>query len=138
MTLFLTTHYMEEADALCDRIAIIDNGRIKTVDTPENLKKQLGKEIVTLNFKHIDGEKREQINATLLEQPFILNTSMTETTCTAAVHDGDAAIPKILQSVQSQDLDISSVTLKKPSLDDVYLSFTGKHLRDGNGGGRKA
>ncbi|XOF33820.1 MAG: ATP-binding cassette domain-containing protein [Candidatus Electrothrix sp. YB6] len=137
MTLFLSTHYMEEADSLCDRIAIIDNGRIKALDTPEALKQELGGEIVTMQYDRIGAEQMTQLRECIAALPIVRHVSVSEDTCVAAVSNSGNAVPEMFGCVQSLGIAVRSVALKTPSLDDVYLSHTGKHLRDSSGNGKK-
>jgi ABC-2 type transport system ATP-binding protein len=133
MTIFITTHYMDEADSLCDRIAIIDEGEIKVIDSPDNLKNRIGSEIVCIKF----GENQE--NKVVDAMQIIGNLSIVNSMkqhnngCTAVVANGDVAIPKIFQAIHPSGIKTSSITIKRPSLDDVYISFTGKGLRNETG-----
>ena len=137
MTLFLSTHYMEEADLLCDRIAIIDNGRIKALDTPDALKKELGGEVVTMQYDRPGPEQVTQLRECLAALPIVRQVSVNEDTCVAAVSSSGNAVPEMFGCVQNLGIAVRSVALKKPSLDDVYLSHTGKNLRDSGGNGKK-
>jgi ABC-2 type transport system ATP-binding protein len=130
MTIFLTTHYMDEADSLCDRIAIIDKGIIKTIDSPDNLKSQIGGEIVYIRFDENDEDKIAGALRIIGDLPVVDSAKRCGGECIAVVRDGDAAIPAIFRAVHPSGLEISSVTLKRPSLDDVYMTFTGRELRN--------
>jgi ABC-2 type transport system ATP-binding protein len=102
MTIFLSTHYMEEADILCDRIGIIDYGKIQVIDTPKSMKNSLGNEIISFS----------------LEQITVFSSNGTE------------VIPKIFQSSSELGIKIKSISLTQPTLDDVFISYTGRELRD--------
>ncbi|MGD8834522.1 MAG: ATP-binding cassette domain-containing protein [Desulfobacteraceae bacterium] len=133
MTIFVTTHYMDEADSLCDRIAIIDHGRIKTIDSPDRLKNRLGAELVRIKFGEKDDDKIARALRCISDLAVVERVERQDGQCTAVVKNGDAAIPAIFSATYPSGLKISSVTLKKPSLDDVYMAFTGKELRNETG-----
>ncbi len=130
MTIFLTTHYMEEADQLCDRIGIIDHGEIQAIDTPENMKNALGNEVITLEYQNsTDGfvSKIKQIN-------LVTNTKENEGKLTVFAAKGTEVIPKIFQIASEMKIEIDSISLTRPSLDDVFVSYTGHELRDDESG----
>jgi len=130
MTIFLTTHYMEEADQLCDRIGIIDYGKIQAIDTPENMKNALGNEVITLEYQNTaDGfvSKIKQIN-------LVTKTKESEGKLTVFAAKGTEVIPKIFQIASEMDVQIDSISLTRPSLDDVFVSYTGHELRDDDSG----
>lgn len=138
MTIFLTTHYMDEADALCDRIAIIDKGVIKILDTPASLKNSLGNEIVEFSFSGGNNGDIENALNRIKSLDFVksINNS-TDDIFIASVTSGEASIPAIFEAIQGQPAKIGSISLKKPSLDDVFLHYTGYEMRE-NGGGRES
>jgi ABC-2 type transport system ATP-binding protein len=128
VTLVLTTHYMEEADHLCSRIAIIDYGEIVALDTPEALKNTLGGDVITLEL-----EKPEEMPrlCTIYEKngcASIVSQKNNEVFIT--VGDGEHEIPHVLSLASSAGISIQSVSLRKPTLDDVFLHFTGRAIRD--------
>ena len=127
ITMVLTTHYMEEADMLCNRIAIIDHGEIIAMGTPPELKKELGGDIITLNFSSEDDVQKmvEQYSQTANQKD--IKTSGTSIRITAA--DGERTIPELLKITTDLGLQIESVSLRKPTLDDVFLHHTGKNIR---------
>lgn len=133
MTVFLTTHYMDEADALCNQIAIIDRGAIKVIDVPDNLKSQIGGDIVHIWFKKMAQEKFSEVIRVISSLPVVNSVKPHDGECIAVVENGDVAIPEIFRVIHPLEVEISSVTLKRPSLDDVYLAFTGRELRDETG-----
>lgn len=128
VTIVLTTHYMEEADSLCDRIAIIDHGKIVAMDAPKALKNMLGGDVITLEIEHPENinklceiyrkngcsgevsQKKDQIFITCLQ--------------------GERQIPHILNLAMNASISILSVNLRKPTLDDVFLHHTGHGIRD--------
>ncbi|WP_319508401.1 ATP-binding cassette domain-containing protein [uncultured Methanolobus sp.] len=127
ITMVLTTHYMEEADMLCNRIAIIDHGEIIALGTPEELKSELGGDIITLNFSSEDDVQKmvEQYTRTANQKD--ITTSGTFIRITAS--DGERTIPELLKITTDLGLQIESVSLRKPTLDDVFLHHTGKNIR---------
>jgi ABC-2 type transport system ATP-binding protein len=131
MTVFLTTHYLEEADALCDRLAIIDHGRIVAEGTPEQLKREIAGDVITLG---IAGD-REAALALLREQPFVRQAGLEGDGLRLYVERGDAAMPAVLRLLDGAGLPIETIAMSRPSLDDVFLQQTGHSLRDTEGSG---
>jgi len=131
MSIFLTTHYMEEADKLCDNISIIDHGKIKVTGSPKNLKSSLGNEVVLFE---IDSEMK--LDKLVFEMRKILTVkdiSIDGLAVTVFTTSGDQLIPQISQHASNFGIKIETISLTKPSLDDVFLSFTGRELREDNG-----
>jgi ABC-2 type transport system ATP-binding protein len=126
VTIFLTTHYMDEADALCDRIAIIDKGRIVAMDTPERLKESMGGDVVHLKMP----ECTEECMEALREVPGVRSVETQEDGLLLGVDKGARTIPLIFDAVRSQDLRVESVMLKEPTLEDVFIKHTGHGIRD--------
>jgi len=135
MTIFLTTHYMEEADSLCDRIAIIDRGVIKTIDSPSKLKREIGGELMQLRFTEGEGNSGEIEKALHIISglPTVKSIQRDKNCCIIVSSDGEALIPLIFEVIQPLQVKVNSVIVKKPTLDDVYLAFTGRKLRDESG-----
>jgi ABC-2 type transport system ATP-binding protein len=129
MTVFLTTHYLEEADALCDRLAIIDHGRIVAEGTADQLKRQVAGDLVTLT---VQGDP-VIAEALLAAQPFVRESSREAATIRLYVEQGEAALPAILRLLDGADLPLQTIALSRPSLDDVFLRTTGHSLRDDAG-----
>ena len=128
VTIVLTTHYMEEADHLCNRIAIIDHGEIVALDAPETLKNTLGGDVITLELeKSEDLSKLCDIYKTN-GCASIVSQKINEVFIT--VRDGEHQIPHILSLASNAGIPIRSVSLRKPTLDDVFLHFTGRAIRD--------
>lgn len=125
-TIFLTTHYMEEADILSDRIGIIDHGRIVVTGTPAELKNALGEDVVYLETED-DRRVRDALSG--IEEIRSV-TDSTRGLSIAISADGSQCIPKIIDAVRSAGIGISSVNLKKPTMDDVFVHYTGRELRD--------
>ena len=127
-TVFLTTHYLEEADALCDRLAIIDNGRIVAEGTSDQLKDAVAGDVVTIG---VNGSGPRVL--TLVEaQPYVREASYADDTGLVRLYvdRGDQAIPHLLRLLDSAGFAPTSIALNKPSLDDVFLRQTGRSLRD--------
>lgn len=124
LTIILTTHYMEEADYLCDRIAIIDHGKIIALDTPENLKNLMGGDVLTLNTD--DANKLNGI----LNFDWVKGKKTFDGRINVTVVDGAAAIPKILGTASQNGVKIDSVKLERPTLEDVFIHFTGRTIRE--------
>jgi len=129
MTIILTTHYMEEADYLCDRIAIIDHGRIIALDTPDGLKKLLQGDVVTLG---LNGAAAVLLPV-LQEKPWIHEVNLHNSNLTVTVTDGEKRIPDLFVLAQAAGTSITTVSLSKPSLEDVFIHLTGSSIREQEG-----
>ena len=129
ITMFLTTHYMEEADLLCDRIAIIDYGKIVALDTPQNLKDSLGGDIIEMEFDQSSVDNTKTLSS--LSQA--KDVKKIGDVYRIKVSKGEEALPKIMEKVLKKNLRISKVSLVKPTLDQVYLEHTGRSLRETQG-----
>lgn len=123
-TVFITTHYLDEADALCDRVAIIDHGRIVAEDTPDNLKRQVAGDAITLS---IAGDPDATFNA-LRELAFVRQATRDEGVIRLYVDRGEQAVPALIRLLEG--LELETLTVSRPSLDDVFLAKTGRSLRD--------
>lgn len=128
-TVFLTTHYLEEADALADRLAIIDDGRIVAEGTPDSLKQQIAGDVVTLGLVTHNGEL-EKAQALLKQQPFVREVHPDEGQIQLYVEHGEESLPAILRLLDGAGLSVRTVSLARPTLDDVFLRKTGRSLRD--------
>jgi ABC-2 type transport system ATP-binding protein len=125
-TVFLTTHYLDEADALCDRIAIIDYGKIVAEGTPEELKRAVAGDVVTLT---VAGDQQRALDI-LKEQPFVREANLDEGSVLLYVDRGEVAMPAILRLLDGAGLTLVTIGLHRPSLDDVFLRQTGRSLRE--------
>jgi len=132
-TVFLTTHYMEEADALCDRVAIIDHGAIASEGTPRELKQCLGREMVLIKPGPA-ARPLEDLRRDLAAQRFVEEARIEGETIRLSVGDGGQALPAIVARLQSDGVPLETVSLSAPSLDDVFLRQTGRSLRDAGKG----
>jgi ABC-2 type transport system ATP-binding protein len=132
-TMFLTTHYMEEADRLCGRLAIIDQGRIVASGSPAALKRSIGAETVVLRLaaESQDGLARAQeaVEACLADAPGSPGTERTAVGINVVIDDAEAAIPGILRDLDARGVRVRGLAIEKPSLDDVFLHFTGRRIR---------
>jgi ABC-2 type transport system ATP-binding protein len=132
VTIMLTTHYMEEADHLCDRIAIIDHGKIVALDAPEAMKNSLGGDVITLELKN-PGDMARLCSA--YQKNGCANiVSQKNNEVFITVRDGERQIPHVLALASNAGIPILSVSLRKPTLDDVFLHHTGKAIRDKEAG----
>ena len=129
MSIFLSTHYMEEADNLCDRIGIIDYGKIQAIDTPQAMKNALGNEVITFTIS-TNGEKRSNLISKIKEIEYVKDITSNENEVTVFSSKGTQVIPIIFQLSSSFGVEITSISLTQPTLDDVFISYTGRELRD--------
>ena len=132
MTIFLTTHYMEEADQLCDRIGIIDYGKIQIIDSPQNMKNSMGNEVITISIKQTSSYQTFLSELKKIETIQKINEDSNRITLFAS--NGTEVIPKIFQISVNLDVKINSISLKQPTLDDVFISYTGHEIRDDDSG----
>lgn len=126
MTIFLTTHYMEEADQLCDRIGIIDGGKIQAIDTPENMKNAMGNEVISLEYEN----DADSFVTEIKEIDLVNKIKEDGTKLTIFAAKGTELIPKIFQIATQLSVKIDTISLTRPTLDDVFISYTGHELRD--------
>ncbi len=133
ITIFLTTHYMEEADRLADRIAIIDLGKIIALGTPAELKQSIGGDVVTLSTCETGEEQCEEFirrtQAALSNKPFVLGTQATDGELAVYVNKGESAAPTIMRLLANEGIEVETLSVSKPSLDDVFLKYTGRTIR---------
>jgi ABC-2 type transport system ATP-binding protein len=125
-TVFLTTHYLEEADALCDRVIIIDDGVTVAAGTPDELKRHVSGDVVTLRVSGPPGEARQLLAA----QPIVRDVAASDEDLRLTVEHGEEALPALLRTLDGAGMTISSISLSRPTLDDVFLTLTGRSLRD--------
>ncbi len=129
-TVLMTTHYMEEADRLCDRVAIIDHGTIQAIGTPHELKARVGGDVVTLTvpateMKRVPGDLEPRLRAL----PFVREMSLTDQ-IVLYVEPGENTVPRVFEAVSATGLKVDEFTYSRPTLDDVFLKFTGHSMRD--------
>ncbi len=126
MTLFLTTHYLEEADSLCDRVAIIDHGRIVKVGSPDELKASIGGDIIVVGV----AEPGPDISAEIAKIPLVKEVKKSDHEYRIKSEVGEEASIKVIDLVRSKGLHVTRISLTKPTLDEVYLEFTGRSIRE--------
>lgn len=125
VTVVLTTHYMDEADYLCDRVAIIDNGKIIALDTPENLKDMIGADTITLEAQ--SGE--DALLKSLSQADWIKTREVSDGVVTLGVDHAESRLPQIMLDACQNNVVIRSVSVHEPTLEDVFLKFTGRKIR---------
>ncbi|MFZ1128404.1 ATP-binding cassette domain-containing protein [Methanoregula sp.] len=132
ITIILTTHYMEEADRLCSRIAIIDHGKIIALDTPARLKDSIGGDVVTIRSP--ETEK----TATALAVPWIKRQETHDGEVILTLENAEQHLSMIVTLMNEKNIPITSISVHKPTLEDVFLSFTGKTIREEDVSGKDA
>jgi ABC-2 type transport system ATP-binding protein len=125
-SVFLTTHYLEEADALCDRLAIIDHGRIVAEGSPDELKRQIAGDVLTIG---VNGHGQQVVDL-LTAQPYVREACLEDGLVRLYVDRGEAAVPEVLRLLDRHGMAPSTINLHRPSLDDVFLKKTGRSLRE--------
>ncbi len=120
ITIILTTHYMDEADTLCNRVAIIDRGTIAAIDTPAQLKRKVGGEVISVKTD----------DAFNPAEPWIKTVIRRDGVIHLTVDGADQKLSSLMSIAQAQGINIESVTIHKPTLEDVFLHFTGKTIRE--------
>ncbi|MBU4534392.1 MAG: ATP-binding cassette domain-containing protein [Euryarchaeota archaeon] len=123
LTVLLTTHYMEEADKLCDEVAIINQGRIITADSPKNLKRELKADTLTLNV-----DSPEEFIEKVMSLEFIKDAFLLEGEVKLLVEKGENLIPDVVEFASREGFPIKSVELEHPTLEDVFIKFTGSKI----------
>jgi ABC-2 type transport system ATP-binding protein len=126
VTIILTTHYMEEADFLCDRVAIMDHGTFVALDTPARLKDTLGGDVVSLE---LEGDPAGLLES-LGRLDWIKRTRFHEDVLSLTMERGERRIPELVVTAQQHGVTVNCVNLHKPSLEDVFLHFTGRTIRE--------
>jgi ABC-2 type transport system ATP-binding protein len=128
ITMVLTTHYMEEADRLSDRIAIMDYGKIVASDTPSGLKETLEGDVITVKTREAD-----KLSSLLVGTSGILKTSAFDDRLEVTVRGGKVLLPRIVETAANNDVFVESVSLREPNLEDVFLHYTGRAIRPEGG-----
>jgi len=126
MTLFMTTHYLEEADGVCDRIAIIDHGKLIKIGAPDDLKASLGGDIIELGVR----EATEDLAPLIMQSKSVRDVKKTDSTYRIKAELGEEAAPEIIELIRAKGYHVSKISVTKPSMDQVYLEYTGRSLRD--------
>jgi ABC-2 type transport system ATP-binding protein len=125
-TVFLTTHYLEEADTLCDRVLVIDHGKIVAAGSPEALKRRISGDLVTLSVGTDPGTAK----GALAGRPGVREMTVDGRTLRLTVERGEEALPGLLRALDGAGIALESIQLARPTLDDVFLTLTGRSLRD--------
>ena len=133
LTIFLTTHYLEEADRLADRVAIIDHGQIIALGSPAALKEQVGGDVIKLAFHgeaDETAERRRRARGLLQGNSAITSLSESDGMLVITAGHGGRILPQILQQLNQEDLTVDEISLSSPSLDDVFIKYTGARIRE--------
>jgi ABC-2 type transport system ATP-binding protein len=126
LTILLTTHYLEEADRLAGRLAIVDRGRVVAEGSPNELKGELRGDAIQVELG--DPQADGQASAALDRVPGVWEVTVEGRSLRARTENGSAAVPAVLQALEAGGIQVASVTIARPSLDDVYLRHTGRSL----------
>ena len=129
ITLILTTHYIEEADYLCNRVAFVDHGKLVALDTPHALKNKLGGDVISIRV----SKGIEELEKKLKGLKWIKTMSKHEDFLDITVEEGEKRIPEVIMIAEKEKATIASVSLHKPSLEDVFIHYTGKTIREEEG-----
>ena len=132
-TVILTTHYIEEADYLCSRVAFVDHGKLVALDTPSKLKDRLGGDVISVQITS-NAERYEKV---MKKHSWVKTTAMHGDVVALTVKDGDKKIPEIVDIARKGGFDIGSISLRKPSLEDVFIYHTGNAIREESGEGMR-
>ena len=136
MTVLFTTHYMDEADVLADRVAIIDHGKIMAMGTPMDLKQEISGDVVTLTMASASSAEDGSLDhgrQLLLGQPFVKDLQQLDGHLNVYVERGETDLPHIMRIMDGGGLTVQTISLSRPSLDDVFLKYTGRTIRDEEG-----
>ena len=136
MTIFLTTHYLDEADALCDRISIIDGGLIVAEGTPSDLKREISGDVIIVDLAAPDTAGAPEPTVMLegakilTEQPYVHSCETIDTTLRLYVDSAATAIPQVMRALSNKGIEPGAIESRRPSLDDVFLAKTGRTIAD--------
>ena len=134
LTILITTHYMDEADKLCDRIAIVDHGKLAALDTPTRLKDSIaGTDTVEAEFENAPGDWIPQLQAL----PHVTGVSRREDVVHISSNDGPATIAALMDLTRSKGVGVKRVSVQSTTLDDVFVHYTGSDLRDASNTGAR-
>ncbi|MFH1229256.1 MAG: ATP-binding cassette domain-containing protein [Candidatus Aenigmatarchaeota archaeon] len=125
VTIFITTHYMDEADFLCSKVAIIDHGKILVIDEPSNLKSKLGNDIITIGCSDTNACMEN-----LKGEEWIESIKTNNSNIIIGAKEVEKKLPTIIKMAEKHNIQINSIDIRKPTLEDVFLSYTGRKIRD--------
>ena len=125
ITIILTTHYMDEADRLCDRVAIIDKGKIIASETPEKLKEEVGGDVIT-----IKSSERDKLYAQLRTLAWVEHVEPHDGFVTINLRNAEKHVAELVQLSATNGIAIESISIRKPTLEDVFLHVTGRTIRE--------
>ena len=138
-TILLTTHMMDEADSLCQRLAIIDQGRIIAEGSPRELKSEIGGDIITLGIDSVGSEQREsqiaKAEALIGERSYVISSSAGDQWVSVQVEDGASAAPDLMRTLYENGVAVSDLSVTSPTLNDVFIKLTGHEIRSDGGPG---
>ncbi|MDQ7784623.1 MAG: ATP-binding cassette domain-containing protein [Desulfomonilaceae bacterium] len=126
MTIILTTHYMDEADRLCSRVAIIDRGEIVALDSPQNLKTRLGGDVLDVDIAEASPEFIEKLKII----GDLRSVKVQDGRLMITVERGESFVPRLFETAQTMGVAISAVSMRKPNLEDVFIQLTGREIRE--------
>jgi ABC-2 type transport system ATP-binding protein len=129
ITLVMTTNYLEEADQLCDRLAIIDQGKIKVIGTPKELKAGLGGDSLSLTVKESQRDKLDRLSEGVKGLSFVRNVRTIDNGLDIRVESPEKSLPAVLEVANRIDCQVDGIEYHRPRLDDVFVSFTGHALK---------
>jgi ABC-2 type transport system ATP-binding protein len=132
ITIFLTTHYMEEADFLCTRVGIIDKGKILVIDKPSVLKSQIGKDVITIGCSDNNA-----CSEALKGQEWVESVKVHDSSITIGTQEAEKKLPMLIQLSGEKNIEIKSIDIRKPTLEDVFLYYTGRKIREQEGNGEQ-
>ena len=135
-TVFLTTHYLDEADALCDRILVIDSGRIVASGTPDELKSDVGGDVLTVTTER--AEQAAQVAALMAALPGAETPQVLDARVVGRAPNGGAALVALVRELDAAGIAVAGIESRRPSLDDVFLGLTGRSLREESAPARPA
>jgi ABC-2 type transport system ATP-binding protein len=124
ITVVLTTHYMDEADRLSDRIAIMDYGKIIVLDTSAKLKETLEGDVIIVRANNLDA-----LFSLVTEQMGLQKTRMVNGTIETTVRNAEVMLPRIVETATQNKIYVESISLREPNLEDVFLHYTGRKIR---------
>ena len=124
-TIILTTHYMDEAEKLCQRIAFMDQGKLLALDTPENLKRSMpAGELIEIGFDRFDERLAPQIKS----HDLVISVDVQPEKVLISARNGSSLLPLLLSDFERLGIDITTISIRSPSIEDVFLAITGARL----------